>query len=218
MIIIFINADIKFCAMNALKKMKPGDRCPLCNNICKMTVPTKDATDDKKCKICFEKDAHCIIITPCGHICMCESCLKNWFESKKTCPICWKEDCLYMIIFDFKQKLQDTKTAPKEREKQSEIAEEEFLDHLNTKKIPYDKLLNYLENSDENKEEFEKLIECIDIQQDEKDRDKINEFLLLITSIANNHHRDENFFKKYQILLNYKEQIKKTFSDMIYQF
>ena len=58
------------------EKMKSYDRCPLCNNSFIKIVAEKDLTDEKKCIIFFENEIDCII-SPCWHLCACESCLKK---------------------------------------------------------------------------------------------------------------------------------------------
>lgn len=47
-----------------------------------------------------------------------------------------------------------------------------------------------------------------------EDREKLKKVLQLITKIANNHHRDENLFKNiFNIIQNYTETIKESFSN-----
>jgi hypothetical protein len=44
-------------------------------------------SDHLKCVICLEKEK-CILLLPCGHLCLCESCSGN--SSLRDCPICRK--------------------------------------------------------------------------------------------------------------------------------
>ena len=75
--------------------------------------------------------------------------------------------------------------------------------------------MNFLENSDNDDNSFQQLIDIFNNQEEDKFRTKIEEFLQLISIIADNHHREETFFTRiFQIIQNYKEKIEQTFSNI----
>lgn len=53
--------------------------------------------DENMCIVCYEKKADCIV-SPCGHVATCCSCMKNWLDTKQTCPVCRKEISEYKKI------------------------------------------------------------------------------------------------------------------------
>ncbi|KAK8892889.1 hypothetical protein M9Y10_030140 [Tritrichomonas musculus] len=76
-------------------------------------------------------------------------------------------------------------------------------------------ILDYIDD-DENKEEnYQNFISLINESNTLKNKYKIEQILLLILKIANNHHRSSNFFSKIeQILLFFKDSIKQNFSNI----
>lgn len=79
----------------------------------------------------------------------------------------------------------------------------------------YSSLIEFLENSDVYIDGFEHLIQIINIEQIEGNREEIEHFLYLIHHISNNHQRSKYFFQKiFQIIEYYKDQIKQTFSNI----
>jgi len=46
--------------------------------------------EDKLCVICVDKEK-CIMILPCRHLCICESCQEPLRTHRNNCPICRKE-------------------------------------------------------------------------------------------------------------------------------
>ncbi|KAK8872215.1 hypothetical protein M9Y10_007980 [Tritrichomonas musculus] len=89
------------------------------------------------------------------------------------------------------------------------VIKQEIAEYINQKKEFYDNLIIFLENVDENEEN---ILDIIKTNHYENDREKLVEILQLIASIANNHHRNEHFFKKIFIIIrNLKDQIWKTF-------
>ena len=81
----------------------------------------------------------------------------------------------------------------------------------------YDKILEFLEDSDENcynnEMHYQILLHML-CQKIEGDRDEIFQFLQIINYISKNHHRGKNFINKInKILQFYKDQIKQTLSD-----
>ena len=92
--------------------------------------------------------------------------------------------------------------------------------YIEDKKNLYTQILEFLEDSDEHnddkvtKESFEKLINVIKSQQIETDKEEMRQFVEIIKSIGENHHRDHHFNKGInQLLLHYKQQIKQTLSN-----
>ena len=43
--------------------------------------------DSLKCSICYDKNIN-IILSPCNHCVMCDSCYKNYIEYDDRCPLC----------------------------------------------------------------------------------------------------------------------------------
>ena len=100
-------------------------------------------------------------------------------------------------------------------EKDPTLFSQELQKYIDSKKEFYSSVLNYLESSDCSDDEFKSLIKIIDVQQFDKSDKEYEHFLLMIEHISNNHHRDEIFLKKiFQILQYYKNQIKKTLSNL----
>ena len=86
-----------FCTECAEIALKNKGKCPICRFPISNISKNYDS-NDKNCIICVEKIADCIIL-PCGHVCACSSCLKNWFKNKKICPICRKEVSSFQKVF-----------------------------------------------------------------------------------------------------------------------
>ena len=88
---------------------------------------------------------------------------------------------------------------------------EEYMEKM---KIIQDKILNFIVNEDNDEENYENLIKIINDQQVNRNQHDLKVFLYLIIKIANNHHRNCNFFRKIeQILHEVKVEIKKNFSN-----
>lgn len=102
-----------------------------------------------------------------------------------------------------------------QKKDQSIIADESIRKYIQEKKEIYSNLMNFLENSDNDDNSFQQLIDIFNNQEEDKFRTKIEEFLQLISIIADNHHREETFFTRiFQIIQNYKEKIEQTFSNI----
>ena len=43
--------------------------------------------DDALCTICMEETVS-VVLVPCGHLCLCESCCGRHITSSQQCPIC----------------------------------------------------------------------------------------------------------------------------------
>ena len=75
-------------------------------------------------------------------------------------------------------------------------------------------LLVYVESDADNEVHFHNLVNYINIQKEQWNKEDYEHFLHLISSVINNHHRDSNLFMKIEkILIAYSEQIKKTFTN-----
>lgn len=71
----------------------------------------------------------------------------------------------------------------------------------------------FLENTENDEDNFQNLININLHQNLEGNRGKFEDFLILIANIANNCHREEHLFEKlYQIIQHYEDKIKQTFS------
>ena len=86
--------------------------------------------------------------------------------------------------------------------------------YIECKKKLYDVILEFLEESEEKSQQFEKLCTNLRNCRVEEDREEMTQFLLTIKSISDHHHRNAHFIQKLrQILQHYKEQIKQTLSN-----
>lgn len=47
----------------------------------------KRVRDLVKCKVCKEVEVQKLVV-PCGHLVMCDNCLKMWLSQKNQCPLC----------------------------------------------------------------------------------------------------------------------------------
>ena len=54
--------------------------------------------DSLKCSICYNKNIN-IILSPCNHCVMCDSCYKNYIKYDDTCPLCKTYINQYIKIF-----------------------------------------------------------------------------------------------------------------------
>ena len=91
----------------------------------------------------------------------------------------------------------------------------DFQEYIQEKKNIYDNLIKFLESIDNNEENFKKLYNNISLQEQDEPQENLEEFLQLIVSIINNHHRSESFFNKiFQIIDYYGDQIKRTFKNI----
>ena len=87
--------------------------------------------------------------------------------------------------------------------------------YIQPQKELYQKLLEYINSSDDNIEEkYQNLIRKINDQEIEKSKYELHLFLSLIVKISNNADRSSDlFFKIEKILLNFKETITQTYSN-----
>ena len=89
-------------------------------------------------------------------------------------------------------------------------------DYIEDKKKLYTSIIEFVENEEDINNEiyFDKLKSLIKSQQIEGSHEEMEEFLCIIQVICDNHHRNPNFIKRLQqILQQYKEQIKQTLSN-----
>ena len=83
-------------------------------------------------------------------------------------------------------------------------------EYIGKMKIIQNKILNFIVNEDSDEENYENLIKIINDQQIKRNQHDLKVFLYLVIKIANNHHRNYNFFRKIeQILHEVKDEIKK---------
>ena len=92
--------------------------------------------------------------------------------------------------------------------------------YIADKKNLYTAILEFLESSEDSSDDtpknefFERLTQIIKQQFKDGDSAWMNEFLRIIKSISDNHHRDPNFMRNTQELLQYyKDEIKQTMSN-----
>ncbi|KAK8872240.1 hypothetical protein M9Y10_008006 [Tritrichomonas musculus] len=89
-----------FCKECAEKALKNKERCPVCNlDVLDIQQAINTDDDDNVCIICYEKKADCVI-SPCGHVIACYSCMENWIKTNKICPVCRKEVSKYRKIYN----------------------------------------------------------------------------------------------------------------------
>lgn len=93
--------------------------------------------------------------------------------------------------------------------------ENEIQGYINEKKDIYNTLMVFLETLTDEKVNFTNLIDSFDKYHIDADREEFKQFLQLIINISNNHHRGGNLIQKIiNIISNYKDQIKQTFSNI----
>ena len=87
--------------------------------------------------------------------------------------------------------------------------------YIESKKKLYNIILEFLNESEEiNQRSFTKFIRDMRKYQFDGDREEMTQFLLIIKSISDHHHRDKNFIQKVkEILQHYQAQIKQTLSN-----
>lgn len=86
---------------------------------------------------------------------------------------------------------------------------QKFLERM--KKVQ-DKLLDYLEDESNGDEQFQSLKQVLEEIEIHKDEHLLMSLLHLLVKVANNHHRDPNFFEKIEkILQMFQEDIKKYY-------
>ena len=89
--------------------------------------------------------------------------------------------------------------------------------YIEDKKNLYTTILKFLEETDEDNDEESKketIQEIIKDQQIEGDVEEMRQFLEIVKSIGEHHHRDQQFNERMnQLLLQYKDQIKQTMSN-----
>ena len=90
----------------------------------------------------------------------------------------------------------------------------EIFDYIEKKKDIHKKLLEYLENEKNVEEYFQNVVQKINDQKIQNDKQEFKAILRLIIKISNNHKRSPNFFIKIeQIISNFKNDIKQIFSN-----
>lgn len=95
------------------------------------------------------------------------------------------------------------------------LSEKKIQKYIEDKKEFYDYLMTFIENSDDNEEDFQNLIKIINTQQQQADQESFEKFLQLLASLANNHHHGNNLYQKIlRIIKKYRAQIKQTFSNI----
>ena len=81
--------------------------------------------------------------------------------------------------------------------------------YIEDKKNLYTSILEFLEESDEHNDD-ESMNESIKVHPIEGDIEEMRQFLEIIKSIGEHHHRDRHFNERMnQLLFHYKDQIKR---------
>ncbi|KAK8844304.1 hypothetical protein M9Y10_024516 [Tritrichomonas musculus] len=92
---------------------------------------------------------------------------------------------------------------------------EEMQKYIEEQKQIYNCLMAFLENSEDNAEDFQKLVSTVKLYNHEKDREKFEQSLRLITDVANYYSNSSAFYEKiFHILSIFKEQINQTFTNI----
>ena len=90
-----------------------------------------------------------------------------------------------------------------------------YFEYLNKWKEIYDILLQFLEDENEEDYNFHSLIESIEEQKIQENHEEITLYLNLLVKVSNNHHRNHNFVKKIEQILEYFfSRIKKSFTNL----
>lgn len=86
------------CKECAEKALDMKEMCPVCN-LDIIEIQHAIHVDDENMRIsCFEKKADCII-SPCGHVATCFSCMNNWLDTNNICPVCRKKVSEFRKIY-----------------------------------------------------------------------------------------------------------------------
>ncbi|KAK8843295.1 hypothetical protein M9Y10_025150 [Tritrichomonas musculus] len=106
-------------------------------------------------------------------------------------------------------------------EKSENLPQQTMENYIQDKELLYNAILEFIDYPNDNSNNsgselcFYSLTKIIKNQQIEKDREEMQEFLQIIKSIIDNHHRDNNFLPKLEkIFQYYKNQIKQTLSNI----
>lgn len=92
------------------------------------------------------------------------------------------------------------------------MSHQEIKDYIDQKKELQNIIYNTIDN--DNDEVCTDLIDYINLQNYQDNKEGLKEFIYLIANISNNHHRHPNFLNKIkQIILLIKDQIKQSFSN-----
>lgn len=90
----------------------------------------------------------------------------------------------------------------------------EFQDYIKEKKELYDHFLYFIEEENENENNFSKLIQNIQKHNYQENPEEFKSILHLINKVSSNHHRTTMFLQKIQkIIFHYKEYITKSFKN-----
>ena len=89
-----------------------------------------------------------------------------------------------------------------------------LIEYIEAKKEMQEILFQYLDNEDNINANYQLLIDIIKKQNFEDDKHEFKLFLYLLSKILKNHHREPQFFNKIeQIILNFKQEIIKNFTN-----
>ncbi|KAK8846951.1 hypothetical protein M9Y10_019523 [Tritrichomonas musculus] len=87
-------------------------------------------------------------------------------------------------------------------------------EYIENMKTIQQRLLDFIENEDDKEENYENILEIITDQKIQENQHDLKTLLYLITKIANNHHQQPHFFTKIEkILTNFKDEMKKFYSN-----
>ena len=86
-------------------------------------------------------------------------------------------------------------------------------EYIEKKKELQEKLIKYLDNQNNEEENFTNLINLIQDQQLQADKHEMKIFLYILNQISNHHHRHFHFIEKIEkIIHNFQEKIQKEFT------
>lgn len=86
-----------YCKQCAVAACENKETCPICRFPIVKVTEGYVMSSDNTCSLCFENPADSIV-TPCGHLGFCNSCLEKWFKTSKSCPICRNEPSTFKTI------------------------------------------------------------------------------------------------------------------------
>ena len=91
---------------------------------------------------------------------------------------------------------------------------DEIQDFLAKMKAIQINILKFIENENTIKDDYQSMIQFLAANKIHEDRHELKALLHLISSISNNHHRNHDFFKKFQHILSFlKESIHNFFTN-----
>lgn len=114
--------------------------------------------------------------------------------------------------FDF---LSELNNQPKEQENKSLSDEEQIQNYVDSMKIVYTYLINFVEKAEYDENDNKKLIQIVKEQKIKENPEKLQETFLIILQISKNHFKTSFFYERIEkIILVFRDVLKKNFTNI----